>query len=257
MYMLAKMFAIPEQDREEFFKHAKFMTLFFGGGTDYTNDTGARVNHSAKTLLNYFVALFSQGRHESASPFVDILIQFQEKYDLSFEELAAQAIMMFVAGQVTTSDQICNNAYQLMQPDVWHQIKQSPELLPAYVREATGLDPAVTFLFRVAHEDIGFNDKLIKKDDATFSANHQVNRCASVFQNPNMLDPKRPQETSFSYGFGSHYTLGEKISTRQIEAVMAYFLNQDKSLEMRTDDAERLHYSAAFSRFERLPIRFE
>lgn len=254
MFMLAQMFAIPESEQEEFFKHAKFMTLFFGGGTSYTNETGKAVNHSTTVLLNYFVKLFSQNRQNAASPFIDILMQFQEKYDLTLEELSAQAIMMFVAGQVTTSDQMCNSAYQLMQPDVWNKIKQSPELLPAYVREATRLDPSVTFLFRVASDDMEFHGHKIKRHEAIFISNHAVNRNEHIFENPHTLDPHRPQETIFSYGFGPHYCLGEKLGLLEIETVMRFFLNQEKTLEVQYDDAKRLHYSAAFSGFERLPV---
>lgn len=254
MYMLSLMFAIPPEDQVEFFKHAKTMTLFFGGATAFNNETGAEVNHSASVLLDYFIKLFCQARHNASSPFVDTLMHFQSHYGLSMESLAAQAIMMFVAGQVTTADQICHDAYQLMQPAIWDELKSHPQDLPLYVREATRLDPAVTFLFRVASEDIVVHDQLIEKGEAIFIANHVVNRSEHVFGNGHVFNPHRPQQTIFSYGFGSHYCLGEKLGTLQIETVMDYFLSLEKPFTLQHDQCERLHYSTAFSGFQKMPM---
>lgn len=254
IFVLSKMFGIPEQDQAMFFRHAKNMTLFFGGATEYNNTTGASVNISAKILLDYFLNIFSKNHSGKRTEFVQTLLDFQDVYDLSSHTLAAQAIMMFVAGQVTTTDQICNNAFQLMTQTIWPSIAKNPDLLPAYVREATRLDPAVTFLFRVATDECEVEGHTIHEGDAVFISNHAVNRSEYIFDSPDLLNPQRPPHAIMSYGFGSHYCIGEKLGTLQIETIIDFFLKLKEPFLLIKDKSVAHHYSLAFSGFKYMPM---
>ncbi|KTD78806.1 cytochrome P450 [Legionella waltersii] len=87
------------------------MTPFFGGSTTYYDEDGIKVNHSAKQLYQYFANLIAERRSKPGTDFLSTLLLHQNHFNLSDDEIISQAIMMLVAGQVTTTDQMCNNLY--------------------------------------------------------------------------------------------------------------------------------------------------
>lgn len=92
------------------------------------------------------------------------MLEHQAHFGLTDDEIISQAIMMLVAGQVTTTDQLCNNLFILLnEPGLWKQIKSNIDALDVYIEECNRLDPAVTFIFRVTKNETMLGDQLIEK----------------------------------------------------------------------------------------------
>lgn len=49
--ILADFFHIPESERNTFYEWSNNMTQFFGGSSQYRNEDGIQVNHSASSLV--------------------------------------------------------------------------------------------------------------------------------------------------------------------------------------------------------------
>lgn len=253
MKTLADFFQIPEQDRHEFVGHAKLMTGFFGGASSYTNEAAKEVNHCAKTLKLYFQDLYLERSKSPKDDFFSMLIQHQNAFGLSQDDIIAQAIMMWVAGMTTTSDQMSNNCYTLVNdfPEYARDNLCLEQFLPL-TEECSRLDPAVTFTFRLAAEDMVIQDQLIKQGETIFISNHAVNRDDAFFKSPDNIDLSR-KEKHFSYGNGPHFCLGAKLAT--IEMQMAFYHLLKALPHLQIEAYERLHYSLSFSGFKTLMLR--
>lgn len=96
--------------------------------------------------------------------------------------------MMLVAGQVTTTDQICNILYTLLhdQP-AKEQLCHDTTLLDQALDELNRLDPAVTFIFRVTKKDTQIGDETLKAGDVIFISTHAVNRDPKHFENSEFI----------------------------------------------------------------------
>src|SRR5690606_24141040 len=94
--VLADLFSIPLEDREDFLRWSNNMTAFFGGASQYRNEDGIEVNKSAIALRTYFLNLIEKRRQQPGSDYISLLIQGQKRFDLSDEEVVSQAIMMLV-----------------------------------------------------------------------------------------------------------------------------------------------------------------
>ena len=68
--ILADFFHIPAAERHKFYEWSNNMTQFFGGASQYRNEDGIEVNHSAKSLRQYFVDLINQRRENPADDFL-------------------------------------------------------------------------------------------------------------------------------------------------------------------------------------------
>ncbi len=95
--------------------------------------------------------------------------------------MISQAAIMLVAGTVTTTDQICNNLYSFIQSDVWPLLVQDRSLLEKAIEEATRLDPAVNFVFRIVKENMTLQNTEILAGQLIFISTHATNRTEEVF----------------------------------------------------------------------------
>lgn len=253
--VLADLFSIPEADRRDFFEWSNQMTAFFGGATTYENPDGVRVNFAASKLRDYFRALFQSRRARPGDDYASMLIKAQARFNLSEDEIVSQAIMMLVAGSVTTTDQICNCAYLLAaNPGLQDQLRATPDNLPNALEELKRYDPAVTFLFRVAKQDIMVGPQPVKAGETVFISNHAVNRDPN-FDNSDQLDIQRKVNPAahFAYGHGAHYCLGAKLGRQQMQLLFQAMLARGFRLNPKGQQ-ERDHYSLSFSGFKRLDL---
>lgn len=253
---LADLFRIPESERENFYLWSNNMTQFFGGSTTYTNDDGIRVNESARNIRAYFVDLMRRRREKPEDDFLSILLSHQESFGLDDEDVLCQAIMMLVAGQITTTDQMCNNLFTLLSsPGALKTLRENPEHVRLGIEELNRLDPAVTFLFRVTAKDTAIGSQPVKKGDVVFVSAHAVNRDPDVFENPDTCTVPRRSNPHLAYGFGPHVCLGAKLARLEMATLFGRLIERFPGLRLdETQPSLRKHHSLAFSGFARLPI---
>ncbi|KTC78192.1 cytochrome P450 [Legionella brunensis] len=253
---LAELFAIPENERLDFYDWSNNMTQFFGGSTSYFDEDGIKVNNSAKRLYQYFANLISDRRKNPGQDFLSKLLMHQSHFALSDEEIISQAIMMLVAGQVTTTDQMCNNLYTLLSlPGLWQEIRLNLAKLDDYLEECNRLDPAVTFIFRVTKNDTLLGSQNIAKGSVIFISTHAINRDPVYFPNPDIINIGRTKHHHFSYGYGSHFCLGAKLVRVEMHEVFNAMLRQFPNLNFnKNTPAIRKHHSLSFSGFEQFSL---
>lgn len=252
---LAEFFNIPESERMDFYHWSNNMTQFFGGSTSYLDADGIKVNDSAKALYDYFKMLMSTRRKKPGNDFLSVLLANQSHFKLTDDEIISQAIMMLVAGQVSTTDQMCNNLFCLLsEPSAKASILTQPELMSATLEECSRLDPAVTFTFRVTQNRTNIGGTPIQPGDVIFISNHAVNRDKRYFSNPHTIDLTH-KNNHFGYGFGGHFCLGAKLA--RIEMLMCFesLLKRFPSIHLDPSmPALRKHHSLSFSGFKQLVL---
>ncbi|MDF1796852.1 MAG: cytochrome P450 [Coxiellaceae bacterium] len=255
MKTLADFFAIPESDRSTFVSHAKTMTAFFGGASEYRNEDAINVNHAAKELNAYFKDLYKTRKKNPQDDFFSDLIQQQKHFDLDEDDVIAQAIMMWVAGMVTTSDQMANNFYTLLNDFPAHTKQlQNDEQTINTIQECNRLDPAVTFTFRLACKDIKIQQHTIKNGQTIFISNHAINRDRRVYAQPHTITPSHSAK-HFSFGMGSHFCIGAKLAMMEMHIAFQQLTRKYKKLSIL--ESERLHYSLSFSGFSQIMTAYD
>ena len=252
--VLADLLSIPESDRENFFNWSGIMTGFFGGASQYRNEDGIEVNHAAKSLRTYFDNLLKERREKPGEDYISILLRVQKMMEMSDEDLVAQIMMMLVAGQVTTTDQINNCMYILARnTELQKSLRQNPEHIVNAIEECKRLDPAVTFIFRVARADTQLGEQIIKSGDVIFISTHCVNR--DLMDAPDEFKLDR-NASHFAYGHGSHYCLGAKLGRLEMKLIFEEVFRRLPAFEIdETVGPQRDHYSLSFSGFKTLPLK--
>ncbi len=256
--ILAELFCIPEDDRTQFCEWSNVMTGFFGGGSGYENKDGIRVDKAASELKSYFHELLRSRKELPKNDFFSGMLKVASQFNFSEDDLISQAIMMLVAGQVTTTDQINNIMYQLLTGEsILDEVRSNHKLIPNMIEEFKRLDPAVTFIFRVASSDTKIGDQFIKKGDTIFISTHCINRDELIFSNPESVDLNRKHYNHFSYGHGAHYCLGARLGRIEMNKLFNYLIEKYPNMRLGSGKVERDHYSLSFSGFKTLPVILE
>jgi len=253
--ILAELFSIPESDRERFYEWSNIMTGFFGGGSGYENEQGIKVNNAASELKKYFTQLLKERRSELKNDFFSGMLKVADKFNFDDADLISQAIMMLVAGMVTTTDQMNNIMFQLLSDrEMMSKLSDDENLIPKMIEEYKRLDPAVTFIFRVAKEDTLIGNQPIKKGETIFISTHCINRDESLFEEPNKVNLTRKSNNHFSYGYGAHYCMGARLGRIEMKKLFSHLLKKYPNMKLGEGIIERDHYSLSFSGFKSLPI---
>ncbi|MCB9797114.1 MAG: cytochrome P450 [Alphaproteobacteria bacterium] len=254
--VLAELFGIPEQDRELFRRCANTMTGFFGGSVEYTNEVAIECNDATITIREYFRRVLEDRRQNPRDDFMTGMLEAQKKYNLMDDELISQAAMMLVAGQVTTTDQLCNNLFLMMNtPGLWQRLVEEPSLVAPAQEELKRWDPAVTFLFRVAKERQIINGQRIDAGDTVFMSTHALNRDPEDYEDPEVLDITREGIKHFAYGHGAHYCIGARLGRIIMDELFSAMVRRFPDLHFTPGQpALRDHYSLSFSGFASIHV---
>ena len=254
--VLADLFSIPAERRNDFYTWSNHMTQFFGGASeDIARDAGL-ANTGAGNLREYFTELIARRRQKPEGDFLSNLLQHQAAMGLDDSELISQAVMMLVAGSITTTDQICNNTYAMLTegPPV-ARLRDEPAVLEAALEEATRLDPAVNFVFRVAKRDVELAGHTVKQGQLVFISAHAVNRDPAVFAQPDEFRLDRARNPHVSYGSGLHYCLGARLGRIQMSALWTQLFRRFPKLALNRNEAPRKkHESLGFSGYAALSL---
>ena len=253
--VLAELFSIPETDRDKFLEWSNIMTGFFGGASEYRNEDGIEVNNAALALKNYFTNLVQERKSNPGNDYVSILSSMQEKMGFGHDELISQLIMMLVAGMATTTDQINNIMYLFAsREDVQNEVRNDPELIPAFIEECKRFDPAVTFIFRVAKNHTSIGNQPIAPGEVVFISTHAINRDFPLEDRPQEIKIHR-RLSNFSYGHGAHYCIGAKLARMEMISLFEELIHELPPIKLNPlRPSVRDHYSLSFSGFKELHL---
>lgn len=161
---------------------------------------------------------------------------------LSFEDVVAFCFLLFIAGNITTSNMLGNSILSFdEQPGAFQQLRTQPELVENAVEEILRYMPPFRsgpndlLVGRVATTDVTLGNKHIHKGDkvevSRFSANFDTN----TFTNPNQIDITRNPNRHQSFGHGIHFCIGAPLARLELKTAFKTLLARTQSIEIDHD----------------------
>ena len=139
---------------------------------------------------------------------------------LSEIEIIRQAILLLIAGNVTTTDLIGNGVKALLDyPEQWQALCNDPSLIVNAVEEMLRYDSPVVNSGRIANRDIEIGGCPIGKGESLSTSLGAANRDPSVYPDPDKFDIQREDTHHQSFGGGRHLCLGAHLA--RLEAQIA------------------------------------
>jgi cytochrome P450 len=257
--VIMDLFAIPAKDRKDFQQWSNDAVGLFGITTqDDVQEVAKRTNAGNVNLFEYLKRFAAERRVKPGSDMLSTMIHAQEEGRLDEDELISNALLIVVAGHVTTVDQLANGVHALLtHPEQLAKLKEDPSLIKSAVEEILRFVPSVPFIHRIATEDIELRGHTIQRGQVVFLGMAAANRDPSVFPEPDRFDITRQNNKHLAFAFGPHACIGATLARYDMEFGIGRLVDRMADLRLDEERAPRIKcHSLVFRGFESLPVRW-
>ncbi|MEF2526624.1 MULTISPECIES: cytochrome P450 [Streptomyces] len=211
--VICDVLGVPYEDHEFFEEQSR--RLLRGPERADVEDARARIDA-------YLARLIERKRSDPGEGLLDELVgRHPEAGGTDTGELVSLAAVLLIAGHETTANMISLGTFTLLRhPEQLAELREDPSLLPAAVEELMRFLSIADGMLRVATEDIEVGGVTVRADDGVVFSTSVINRDASVFERPDVLDWHRPARHHLGFGFGVHQCLGQNLARAEMEIAL-------------------------------------
>ncbi|MDX3534614.1 cytochrome P450 [Streptomyces sp. MB09-01] len=177
---------------------------------------------------------------------------------LTDEMLATVGVTLFGAGVISTMGFLTMALVSLIQhPEVWEQLREAPEKIPAAVDELLRINLSIADgLPRLALEDVTLGDVEVKKGELMLVLVEAANTDPAVYPDPHVVDIDRANAgTHLSFGGGQHYCPATALGKRHTEIAIEVLLEKMPNLQLAVPIDQLVWRTRFMKRLpERLPV---
>ncbi|WP_327682142.1 cytochrome P450 [Kitasatospora sp. NBC_00458] len=180
----------------------------------------AAVGFQFVAMHQYFARVVAEKSEQPGDDMLSRLItRFVEPGELTRDQLANLAFVVFVAGVAPTTSMVnIGTATLLDDPEQLAVVKSGPGAVPGAVEELLRYLSVLDLLPRVAAADVEIGGTLIRKGEGVIVPNAAANRDERVFADPDKLDVTRPTARQhIAFGHGIHQCIGMNVARVQLE----------------------------------------
>src|SRR5262249_4575537 len=146
---------IPAEDRPSLRTWSDDAANLLGATHGASGSTARTANDAVVNLERYFLRLIEDRRRRPGDDLLSLLIRGEEEGRMTSEELSSQCQMLLVGGHLTLIDQLSNGVHAFLRhPDELQKLRLDPSLIGSSIEEVLRYDPPVTFVHRVAADDL-------------------------------------------------------------------------------------------------------
>lgn len=224
--VIGELVGVPESDRpalQPLVRAAK------GGIEPAATPDELRAAADAVTELNaYFSGLLEDRERHPADDLLSALVAAREADDqLTREEIAATAWLLFAAGYETTASLIGSGTLALLQhPDQQERWRRDPAIGATAVDELLRWDSPVQVNPRIAMVPVEVLGVPLEPGDSVLALQGAANRDPDRFFDPETLDLARTDNQPLSFGWGAHHCLGAPLARMEGEVLLTRLLQR-------------------------------
>jgi cytochrome P450 len=155
--------------------------------------------------------------------------------NLSYDDAAAAAMFLIVAGHETTANMISLGTLTiLLNPDWFQAMRTQPDVATNAVEELLRFyTPQHDGLPRVAIKDVNINGTLISAGDGVIVCVASGNRDEAVFPDPDKADFKRDgAQRHLAFGDGVHRCLGQWLARAELQTAFPALASRIPTLRL-------------------------
>jgi cytochrome P450 len=173
---------------------------------------------------------------------------------LEREQVVVTTMTFLVAGFESTNNLFTNMTYALaLHPHILKELKNNPELFPAFVEEGMRWDAAAQGFVRTPTRDVELHGKTIPENSQVMLHIGSANRDERVFDDPDTFDLYRENNNHLGLGQGIHFCVGAPLGRLMTQTIFTELIQVSERWDPNLNDAERVT-TPNFRGFAKLPL---
>ena len=238
--VICRLMGIPLSDEATVRQLAHDMLLALSG-TDEFNDISSA---AADELRRYMGELVAARRRSPRDDVISSLANGEiDGEPIGAEEMFAMCLIIYLAGNTTTSSLVSNGLYLLAQhPDQQARLAATPEAVPNAVEELLRYESPVQWTSRFTTVDVEMYGQVVPGGSRVMMLLAAAHRDPRVFDDPNKFDVFRRPRRHLGFGDGVHRCVGAPLARLEGRVALEVIFERVPNFRL-AGEPERLHIS--------------
>ena len=253
--LIAMMLGIPRQDHARFLAWSDDMVAgSFVPLTRHGMTLAARTASATAAMRRNLDPLITHRRRHPGDDLISMMTHADGDDALTDDEIFWSAAMLIGAGSETTTNLLSGLLLTLaQQPDLYAQLREQPELIPAAIEEQLRFVSPVQGFYRTATRDYTVGAYTIPAGARVLLLFAAANRDPRRFDDPDTFDLNRDLSDHVAFGGGIHYCLGTPLTRLEASRVFSQLLPRVDAI--RLDGDYRYLENPTMRGLEHLPLK--
>jgi cytochrome P450 len=192
-------------------------------------------------MFRYLDGLIDEKREDPRDDLISELLEAEiDGRPLSQTEIIGNAMILLVAGNVTTVNFLTSTIWTLYEEDLLQDFVRGDVKRKPILEEVLRYRSPVKTVNRTPAEPVELRGKTISPGERVELWLGSANRDERTFDDPDVFDPDRRPNSHLAFGRGLHFCLGAPLSRLEIEITFDKLFERISDIEVRTDVVEPL-----------------
>lgn len=225
--VIAEMMGIPAEHRDRFKRWSDAVVT----GSHEIETSGADAvlgGDPQKEMAAYFMSLMRERRAKPGDDLISGLLAAQiDGQHLSEVELMGFCVLLLVAGNETTTNLITSAIQCFLEaPELFRELREHPEALPAAIEEVLRYRSPVQSMYRVCVKDTQLGDVSVRAGQPVVAWIGSANRDEAQFARADRFDIARDPNRHIAFGHGIHFCLGAPLARLEARIALKELLSR-------------------------------
>jgi cytochrome P450 len=210
-HIIGRVLGVPDEDAPKLRHWSEEVVRFFD--PERGAEDKARAECATKEFYEYLLVLLAEREKAPKEDLLSRLIAYRDAGQLCQDELISTAMLILMAGHVSTIDVLGSGLHALLRfPDQHQRLREDPDLMKTAVQEMFRYESPLPYFHRFATEDTEVGGKLFPAGTRFGLLYGAANRDPSRFERPDVFDVGRTPNRHMAFGGGGHFCLGNHLA---------------------------------------------
>jgi cholest-4-en-3-one 26-monooxygenase len=154
---------------------------------------------------------------------------------LSDNEIAMEALLLFIGGDETTRQVAAGGMEQLLRRGLLDELRAAPELLPGAVEEMLRWVSPIKNMARTTTQPVELAGTSLPAGVKLIVLYESANFDERHFDSPDDFDVRRSPNDHVAFGFGRHFCLGASLARVELAVLFERVLKRWSTVELAGD----------------------